>query len=71
MPRLSGLVHDLPKTEVAVLKRCAHFFTTLSQPLAAAQVYEKLGDMASVLQLYVQFKQWDMVRERSLLLYAL
>ena len=59
--RLTGLVHDLSKTEADVLKRCAHFFKTLSQPLSAAMVYEKLGDTAAVLGLYVESKQWDMV----------
>ncbi len=61
MFRLSALVHDISKTEVEVLNRCAHFFKVLAQPLAAAQVYEKLGDTAGLIALYVECKQWQMV----------
>lgn len=61
--RLSALVHDISKTEVEVLNRCAHFFKVLAQPLAAAQVYEKLGDTAGLIALYVECKQWQMAFE--------
>lgn len=67
--RLSTLVHDLAKSEVNVLKRCAHFFRVLGQPLVAAQVYEKLGDTSSTVTLYVECKQWEMVKPSGILIY--
>ena len=54
-------MHDLPTTNVDILMRCAYFLKTLSQPLAAAQVYEKLDDKVSLVSLYVECKLWDMV----------
>ena len=58
-------MHDLPKTEVDVLKQCAHFLKTLGQPMAAAGVYEKLGDTASTVAVYVESEQWELVRSKS------
>ena len=45
-----------------VLKQCAHFLKALSQPMAAAIVYEKLGDTASIVAVYVETERWDTVR---------
>lgn len=51
----------MPKTETHLLNRCAYFLKLLSHPLAAAEVYEKIGDTQACSSLYIESKQWEMV----------
>lgn len=44
---------------------CAHYFKKLDSPGYAAEIYLKIGDLKSLVQLYVDTKRWDEVRECS------
>ena len=55
------MIHDVPKTNVELLQRCAYFFRVLGQPLAASHVYEKLEDTSALADLYVECRQWELV----------
>lgn len=41
---------------------CAHYFKKLDSPGYAAETYLKIGDLKSLVQLYVDTKRWDEVR---------
>lgn len=45
---------------------CARYFKKLDSPGYAAETYLKIGDLKSLVQLYVDTKRWDEVRESSL-----
>lgn len=47
---------------------CARYFKKLDSPGYAAETYLKIGDLKSLVQLYVDTKRWDEVRERVHLL---
>lgn len=44
---------------------CASYFKKLDSPGYAAETYLKIGDLKSLVQLYVDTKRWDEVRERE------
>lgn len=45
---------------------CARYFKKLDSPGYAAETYLKVGDLKSLVQLYVDTKRWDEVRESAL-----
>lgn len=41
---------------------CAHYFKKLDNPGYAAETYQKIGDLKSLVQLHVETQHWDEVR---------
>ena len=59
--RLTNLVHEVGKGETEVLSACALHLRRLSQYGVAADVYEKMSDIKSLANLYVETHQWENV----------
>lgn len=66
--RLIDIARKLDKAEREPLLMCASYFKKLDSPGYAAETYLKIGDLKSLVQLYVDTKRWDEVRERVHLL---
>lgn len=56
--RLIDLSRKLDKTNKEELKVIAEHLKRLNQTSAAAEIYRRLGDAGSVLQLHVEAKDW-------------
>eukprot|EP00731_Ephydatia_muelleri_P000623 Em0001g623a len=59
--RIIGLVHDLDKASQSneLLYKCATYLKNHSQYSYAAEVYEKLKDIKSLVSMYVSIQQWN------------
>lgn len=68
LSRLIDIARKLDKAEREPLLMCARYFKKLDSPGYAAETYLKIGDLKSLVQLYVDTKRWDEVRERVHLL---
>lgn len=64
LSRLIDIARKLDKAEREPLLMCARYFKKLDSPGYAAETYLKVGDLKSLVQLYVDTKRWDEVRER-------
>lgn len=60
------IARKLDKAEREPLLMCASYFKKLDSPGYAAETYLKIGDLKSLVQLYVDTKRWDEVRESTL-----
>ena len=60
------IARKLDKAEREPLLMCACYFKKLDSPGYAAETYLKIGDLKSLVQLYVDTKRWDEVRESTL-----
>lgn len=59
--RIVNLVHEVDKGETELLSACAQQLRQLTHVGAAAEVYEKMGDIQSLVALYVETQQWENV----------
>lgn len=59
------IARKLDKAEREPLLMCACYFKKLDSPGYAAETYLKIGDLKSLVQLYVDTKRWDEVREST------
>lgn len=66
LARLIDIARKLDKAEREPLLMCASYFKKLDSPGYAAETYLKIGDLKSLVQLYVDTKRWDEVRESTL-----
>ncbi|XP_041499239.1 intraflagellar transport protein 122 homolog isoform X2 [Microtus oregoni] len=56
---LIDIARKLDKAEREPLLMCARYFKKLDSPGYAAETYLKVGDLKSLVQLYVDTKRWD------------
>uniref|UniRef100_A0A8I5ZMU0 Intraflagellar transport protein 122 homolog n=1 Tax=Rattus norvegicus TaxID=10116 RepID=A0A8I5ZMU0_RAT len=56
---LIDIARKLDKAEREPLLMCARYFKKLDSPGYAAETYLKIGDLKSLVQLYVDTKRWD------------
>ncbi|XP_052577967.1 intraflagellar transport protein 122 homolog isoform X1 [Peromyscus californicus insignis] len=56
---LIDIARKLDKAEREPLLMCAQYFKKLDSPGYAAETYLKVGDLKSLVQLYVDTKRWD------------
>ncbi|CAF0925903.1 unnamed protein product [Didymodactylos carnosus] len=58
---LASITSKLDKAQHDLLKRCARYFVEMKQYTYAADVYEKMGDIKSLLDMRIILNQWDEV----------
>ncbi|XP_072576359.1 intraflagellar transport protein 122 homolog isoform X5 [Vulpes vulpes] len=56
---LIDIARKLDKAEREPLLMCAYYFKKLDNPGYAAETYLKIGDLKSLVQLYVETQRWD------------
>nr|KAF6335234.1 intraflagellar transport 122 [Pipistrellus kuhlii] len=56
---LIDIARKLDKAEREPLLMCAHYFKKLDNPGYAAETYQKIGDLKSLVQLHVETQHWD------------
>ena len=58
---LLDIVRKLDKNDRDLLVRCAEYFKIMSQHNFAAEVYEKMGNIESLIELRMESNQWEEV----------
>ncbi|CAF1166921.1 unnamed protein product [Rotaria sordida] len=58
---LASITSKLDKSQLDLLRRCARYFVEMKQYTYAADVYEKMGDIKSLLDMRIILSQWDEV----------
>ena len=53
------VVRNIPKSEVEVLELCGQYFTDNNEDAYAKEVFLKLDDFSSLMQLYIKRKNWQ------------